>query len=139
MPSIGVFLKRDDAVAFLNTRGVKGSFGCQESCCPRGVLDMLADARRHFLVTRSAEVRRLAAVPQGMRVEHYFSTWLRFAADRATRASIVIPTLEKHRRRLDMWRATISAQVERDLVDPPSMSPSLRPEADRGMDAAGGS
>lgn len=47
--------------------------------------------------------------------------------------------LEFGARRLDMWRATISAQVERDLANPPSLSPSLQAEADHGMDATGSS
>lgn len=139
LPSIGVFLKREEAAALLNTRGMRGSFGCQERCCPRGVPDMLADARRHFVVTRAAEVHGLAAVPQSMRVEHYFAKWLRSAADRATRAAMVIPALDKDRRRLDMWRATISAQVERDMADPPTMSPPLEAASHRPMGLAGGS
>jgi len=139
LPSIGVFLKREQAAALLNTRGMRGAFGCQATCCPRGLPDMLEERRRHFVVSRAGEVGRLAAVPQGMRVEHYFSTWLRGAADRATRAAQVLPSLEKHRRRLDMWRATMAAQVERDLAEAPTISPSLRPETDRGMDATGSS
>jgi hypothetical protein len=139
LPAIGAFLKRDEAAKLLNTRGMRGTFGCQERCCPRGVPDMLAEIRRHFVVTRASEVRRLAAVPPGMRIEHYLSTWLRFSADRATRAAPVVPALEKHRRRLDMWRATISDQVERDIAEPPTLSPSLRWEDHPGMDATGSS
>ena len=139
LPSLGVFLKRDQAAELLNTRGMRGSFGCQSRCCPRGVPDMLTDPRRHFVVNRASEVNRLAAVPQGMRTEQYFATWLRFAADRATRAALVLPGLEAHRRRLDMWRATLAAQVERDLVAPPTLSPPIGIGSHRGIDAMGSS
>ena len=138
-PAIGVFLTRKQAKGFLNSRGVKGTFGCQLDCCPAGVTDMLGEARRHFLVTRSREVQQLASVPDGMRVEHFFSTWLRVAADRATRAARVLSSLEKHRSRLDMWRATLSAQVERDLESPPTTCPPLYRGMGRREDAAEGS
>ena len=74
-PAIGAFLTRKQAEAFLNSRGMKGTFGCQLNCCPAGVTDMLREARRHFLVTRSEEVQQLASVPDALRVEHFFSTW----------------------------------------------------------------
>jgi len=47
--------------------------------------------------------------------------------------------LGEDRYRLDMWRATISAQVERDLASPPTMSPALEAASYRGMDATGSS
>ena len=138
LPAIGVFLKRKEAQAFLNTRGVKGTFGCQLDCCPRGVADMISDARKHFLVTRSREVAELARVPESMRVEHFFSTWLRVAGDRAIRAARVVDRLDTHRKRLDMWRATFTTQAERDLESPVTTSPSLSRRGDRGAGRRGG-
>lgn len=119
-PAIGVFMSRKQATEFLSSRGVKGTFGCRLECCRSGITDMIREPRRHFLVTRSTEVQQLASVPESMRVEHFFSTWLRVAADRATRASQVIKSLEKQRKRLDMWRATFSAMAEKDVESPPT-------------------
>jgi len=137
LPPIGVFLPRKAATTLLNTRGIRGTFGCQLLCCRRGIEDMLADPRRHFLVSRSHEVEALARVPGALRVEHYFSNWLRHAADRATRVAQVLPQVEKHRKRLDVWRATLSEQRDRDQAAPPSVCPPLYGESDEGRDVSG--
>ena len=122
---IGALLHREPAAEFLNSRGVKASFGCQLPCCERGIVDMLAEPRRHFLVTRDAEVRDLERVPAEARVEEY-AAWLRRASDRATRAARVLPSLERHRARLDQWRATLSEIRERDAGRRPSVAVSIK-------------
>lgn len=125
LPQIGAFLKREPAAAFLNSRNIKNGFACQESCCKRGIVDMLAEPRRHFLVNRTREVENLARVPQEARVEHYFDTWLRLASDRATRAARVEDSLMRQRDRLDQWRATLSEIRDRDGQSRASISPSI--------------
>ena len=125
LSQIGAFLKRESAAEFLNNRSIRNWFTCQETCCARGTVDMLRDPRRHFIVTRSAEVSQLEAVPHEVRAEHYFSSWLRPASDRATRASRVLPSLLRHRDRLDQWRSTLSEIKERDAMERPTVSASL--------------
>jgi len=126
LPSIGAFLDRELAAEFLNHRSVKNWFACQGSCCRRGVIDMLAEPRRHFLVSRAAEVAAFERTPQEARVEQYFSSWLRPASDRAIRAARVLEALGRHRERLDQWRETFSEIRERDAAKRPTVSVPLR-------------
>ena len=125
LPAIGAFLNREPARQFFSAPGIKNWFACQRPCCRRGFLDMLADPRRHFLITRASEVRELAAVPAEVRPEHYLTTWLRPASDRVIRASRVLPELAKQRRRLDDWRETLSDVRSLDAKSRPTVSPPI--------------
>ena len=122
IPSIGAFVNREPAAQFFGAPGIKNWFACQRSCCRRGHIDMLADPRRHFLITRSGEVGELASVPAELRPEHYLSTWLRPASDRIIRAARVLPELAKQRGRLDDWRETLSDIRTLDAQSRPSVS-----------------
>ena len=138
LPSIGTFLGREPAAEFLNHRSVKHWFGCQGPCCRRGIIDMWAEPRRHFLVSRDSEVAGLQRTPQEARVEHYFSSWLRPASDRAIRAARVMPSLSRHRERLDQWRETLSEVRERDAETRPTVSAPLSGPYRVSHKAAGG-
>ena len=127
-PEIAAFLKREPAAALLSGRSTRNTFTCQSPCCTHGRVDMLHDPRRHFLIRRFEEVRNLSRVPQTIRVEHYFSNWLRLAADRASLAAQVVPSLSKRREELDRWRATLTDVREGDMERPPSISPEFFPE-----------
>ncbi|HEV8361916.1 MAG TPA: hypothetical protein VGQ52_00235 [Gemmatimonadaceae bacterium] len=113
--AIGAFMDRKRATEFLRHATIKNRFACQRSCCTdRGLADTLADPRRHFVVTRSEEVAELARVPAPLRAGQYMETWLRPASDRATQAMQIEASFEGHRKRLDEWRATLSAILEED-------------------------
>jgi hypothetical protein len=122
VPEIGAFLPRDRANHLLGHRSVKNRFACQRPCCRRGSEDMIRDPRRHFLVTRAAEVGALSQVPDDYRADHYLETWLRPASDRATMAAKVDPKLAGHRERLDQWRTSLSDLREQDRFELPSSS-----------------
>jgi len=79
----------------------------------------------------------LARVPRELRVERYFLTWLRLAADRATRVAQVLPEVAKHRKRLDSWRATLCAQRDPDAASAPSVCAPLYIDLDEGRDVSG--
>lgn len=125
LPGIGAFLNREPAAEFFKAPGIKNWFACQRSCCRAGHIDMLADPRRHFLVTRAAEVHELAAVPADLRTDYYLTSWLRPASDRAIRAARILPQLAKQRKRLDDWRETLSEIRSADAAERPSVSPSI--------------
>lgn len=125
LPGIGAFLDRESAARFFSTPGIKNWFACQGPCCRKGHLDMLTDPRRHFLMTRASEVRRLAEVPAEMRADRYLSSWLRPASDRAIRAARVLPKLAKQRKILDDWREVFSEIHAGDQQSRPSTSPPI--------------
>ncbi len=81
---LGIHLKREEATAFFGARGSKSRFGCREkACCPKGLKDMVDNPVRHSLVQRLGEVRRLSAVPEEIRAQHFLEETLRPATDAA--------------------------------------------------------
>jgi hypothetical protein len=118
VPSIGAFLDRKRAETFYKHSSIRNWMACQSDCCPQGILDMLANPRRHFVSTRVKEVGALAHVPEDLRAPQYLESWLRPATDRATMASRVDDKFLAHRARLDDWRVTVAAQIEEDKASP---------------------
>ena len=112
LASVGAMVERREAEALFAKRGIRSRHVCQGSCCPRGVRDMIADPRRHFVITRSREIAALSVVPAGARPEHYLTTWLRPASDRAVQLAEVDQNLARDRLRLDSWRVSLSAILE---------------------------
>lgn len=112
LSNIGALVKKSTAEALLDKPILRGRHSCQSACCPRGYRDMLDDPRRHFVVSRSLEVARISKVPAGARPEHYLTTWLRPASDRAVQVAKADPDLIVHRERLDNWRVTLSTMLE---------------------------
>ena len=72
--------------------------------------------RRDFLVQRAHEDPTLTVAPPTLRPGWYMENFLRPASDRAVRAAEIEPSLEKARRRLDSWRGTLGAQLEKHSV-----------------------
>jgi hypothetical protein len=95
---------------------MKPAFGCQQDgCCRRGAADMIADPRRHYLLSRGRELTSLSNMPESLRAGRYLEEFLRPATDLAARAARALPTLEPHRRRLDGWRDILGALHRRDI------------------------
>ncbi len=115
---LGLFLSRKRAEAFFDNRYMKSRFACKDRrCCRRGLDDMMADPRRHFLIRRSREVARLSRVPHSLRAERYLERVLRPATDLAVAAARADASLEGYRHRLDSWRATLGSFLE---LSPPT-------------------
>jgi len=104
------FLSRKRAGPFFERRLAQSYYACKnDSCCKRGVHDMLADPRRHYLKTRLDEIARLSALPESLRPDGYLDQFLRPATDLMVKAANAEPSLHKARSRLDSWRTTLSA------------------------------
>ncbi len=107
---IQAFLARKDARAFFSKRSMKASFGCTETaCCRFGSDDMIHNPRRHYLISRVNEVRRMSAVAEPLRSRHYMEEILRPATDKIIRAEKVAPSLSTTRSRLEKWRYNLGA------------------------------
>lgn len=113
LSDIGLLVLRKQAEALFEHRGMKAAFGCQQ-CCRRGVTDMIANPRRHFMLTRSRELGHLSNMPEPLRAGQYLEQFLRPATDLALRAARALPDLENHRRRLEARREALGALHARD-------------------------
>ena len=114
---LGTFLAPERAEAFFAARGMKSAHGCTNTgCCPRGWQDMQMRPRRHFLLQRAHEVATLTAAPPTLRAGLYMENFLRPASDRAVRAAEIERSLDLARKRLDSWRGTLGAQLEKHSV-----------------------
>lgn len=113
LSEIGLLVLRGQAEALFEHRGMKAAFGCQQ-CCRRGVTDMIANPRRHFVFRRSGELSYLSNMPEPLRAGQYLEQFLRPATDLALRAARALPELENHRRRLEARREALGALNMRD-------------------------
>ena len=113
LSEIGLLVLRGQAEALFEHRGMKASFGCRQ-CCRRGVTDMIANPRRHFVFRRSGELRYLSNMPEPLRAGQYLEQFLRPATDLALRAARALPELNNHRRRLEARREALGALHVRD-------------------------
>jgi hypothetical protein len=123
---LGVFLPIKAAREFFDVRRMKTFFACRESCCPRGVQDMLSEPRKHFVATRVREVQRISSVPGSLRRQIYMEDFLRPATDLALQGTQVYPALEKQRKRLESWRGTLGAVAREEPLKSWSQPPSDR-------------
>lgn len=113
LQEVGALVPKPVALDLLERRGIKGRHQCAAACCLRGVTDMIADPRRHFVVSRADELARLSAIPDLVRPEQYLASWLRPASDRMIQLEKAEPSLGAHRARLDRWRTALSTMLER--------------------------
>ncbi len=126
LKDLGAFLPAKVARAFFDLRGTKTFFGCRETCCPRGLQDMLGNPRRHFIITRAQEVGRVSSVPVALRRQIYMDNFLRPATDLALQATRLYPGLESQRRRLESWRGTLGAVARENPLKSWSQAPDGR-------------
>jgi hypothetical protein len=104
---------------------------------------MIADPRRHFIVTRSAEINDLALTPGDRRSLHFSKNWLGPAAEHAKQAGKVYAGLKEHGERIRALHATFSAILVEDSIVAPSRSrvleesrskrPSVQPKLTTGV------
>src|SRR5262249_13428689 len=108
-------------------RGAKAAYACRDdACCRRGLGDMLANPRRHFLITRLNEVSRLSVVPESLRSQIYMEEFLRPASDLIIKAAAVEPKLKSRRHHLDSWRAGLGAVLRNGVPSTASAAPTGR-------------
>ncbi len=124
--SLGLHLKREEAMAFFAAHGSKSRFGCRmKERCPKSWKDMLDNPVRHSLVQRSLEVQRLSNVPAQHRAQRFLEETIRPATDAAVFSESLsfdgqehlAKRLSENRKSLDRLRAGLGRFVEeRQLV-----------------------
>jgi hypothetical protein len=106
---------------------MKAAFGCHDTtCCRHGVVDMLHNPRRHFMIQRVGEVGRLSRAPESLRPQNYLEDFLRPATDLALKAARAEPTLEATRKRLEGWRQTLAAMARSGSIPSFAVAPEGR-------------
>lgn len=130
LPSLGIFLKRSEAIEFFQNSELR-RYACRDTdCCHRGVDSMLKDPRRHFTFTRMEQVGLLSSTPEKLRPDGYLQRLLHPADDHLRRVlnsgivpSLLVTRLEKRLRRLHGCRRTLT---EMSRSNPPqTFSPAL--------------
>ena len=131
--SLALFLARGQAADLLRTRHIRAWCAYTDTnCCRHGVEDMIADPRRHFVITRMDEVSLLSQPPEPMRAGQYLENILRPATDRIIRALRVQLTaetrkkLQNERRKLESWRYTLGEMAHSHPARTYSVSPARR-------------
>lgn len=102
------------AKTFFENKNLRAQYGCHNTdCCRGGVPDTLKEPRRHFMLTKLAEMSQLGAAPFQDRPTLYLERMLRPATDRLNRVTQAdIPTVvkrkvESEQRKLSGWRNTL--------------------------------
>lgn len=84
VPTLDMYLNKDEARVFFAARNAKSRFACMDSdCCPNGAKDMIGHPARHFLRQRSGEIQRISAIPEQRRAERFLEEVLRPMTDSA--------------------------------------------------------
>ena len=121
---LGAFVTRRQAEQLFSVRSMKSRLGCSDtSCCRRGVVDTIANPRRHFILQRGEELARLAQVPALMRAPVYMDEFLRPATDLAGRAVSAVGTLRATHQRLESWRYALGKLAAESQVRTYALAP----------------
>jgi hypothetical protein len=133
MQNLGVFLEPSMAQEFLENRALRGQHQCgNQECCRRGAADMVANPRRHFLITRMSELTAINSVPAPLRAGLYLDRYLRPSTDKLGRAAQAVVSseakekFERERRKQDGWRETLGEMHLREPLSSIAVPPSRR-------------
>lgn len=117
IPEVDLYLTRDRAQKFFETRPHKSAYGCKRACCRRGVADMIAEPRRHFMARRQEHLRRLGQVPPHLSADTWMDEWLRPASDSSFSLAGRDQSYKKTAKRLRGWREAFVAQRQEDQTE----------------------
>jgi hypothetical protein len=128
--ALGVSLVPKMASAFFENRNLKAQYACHDTnCCRGGVTDMLKEPRRHFLLSKLAEISQIGVVPFQDRPSVYLERLLRPATDKLSRvAQADIPNVlkikvEQEQRKMSGWRNTLGELANVPLMIPAKVPP----------------
>ncbi len=131
---IGTFVSRASARQLFESRPMVASLGCRNaSCCRSGIIDMIKDPRRHFVLRRTAEVNAVSSVPSEHRAAVFVTDRLRPAALLAVSAERILPQLKRPQRRMESTLRTLEAMRPGDPhpVSEPALGQRIRVQRPR--------
>ena len=121
LPEAMLTLPVEQARAILSRRGFR-RLACTRACCRSGRDAVLVDPRRHFVVTRAAELESMSCIPVVDRPEHFLTTSLIPARDNSAQIARFDPKIAKHRDRLDDWSLALHRTLRDDQSHQPTSS-----------------
>jgi hypothetical protein len=131
VPALDMQLKPPEARALFDLgQRTKAVFACHDTeCCPRGLVDMLANPARHFMRQRIGEIATLSGAPANLRPVRFVDRHLRATTDQVLAASrldwpdeAMSKRFEAQRKRLDRMRESLgklSQEPERSIAKVP--------------------
>lgn len=124
VPSLGMSLHPTMAKMFFDNRTLKAQYSCHDtSCCRAGASDTLKEPRRHFLLSKLAEVSQIGTIPFQDRPSAYLERILRPATDKLGRVAqadipgVVKKKVESEQRKMSGWRNTLGELSKVPLVN----------------------
>ena len=136
--ALGLSLDAKSAKAFFENRNLRGQYGCRDtSCCRGGYADTLKEPRRHFVISRLAEIDQIGVAPYQERPQLFLEKVLRPATDKLSRvAQFDIPApvkkkVQRQQHKMAGWRNTLGEMSRVPLMSPAKV-PSNRVERLRG-------
>lgn len=122
---LGMSFDRKMAKSFYENRNLKAQYGCHDSnCCRGGIADTLKEPRRHFVLSKLAEVSQIGVAPFQDRPTVYLERVLRPATDRLARvaqadiSTVVKDKVESEQRKMSGWRNTLGELSSVPLISP---------------------
>jgi hypothetical protein len=139
-PPLGLSLTRKEAEALLaSSPQAMAKFGNRNTlACPRGIVDMLHQPVRAFVIQRAEEVAGLAAVPEALRPQNFVEKTVRPLTDCSLAATRInwkpddplsgklATRLANHRKRVENHRIILGARADRSLPRTISVQPETR-------------
>lgn len=130
VPALDMLLKPEEARMLFDLGArPKALFACHDTeCCPRSLVDMLANPARHFMRQRIDEVTRISSVPADLRPTRFVDRHLRSTTDQILTASrlhwpdpTIAGRMEAQRKRLDRMRESLG-RLSQEPADERSMA-----------------
>jgi hypothetical protein len=119
IPGLDMLFKRQEAAALLEPARGRAMLGCTDTdCCPKGIVDTLANPGRHFAIQRIQEMAALSNVPETLRASKFLESFRR-KTDLTLKASTQLQAspetmkrLLAQRLRLDALRTAMADMLE---------------------------
>ena len=134
-PSLDMYMEPARAKSLLDATGrLRAHLGCSDQdCCPRGIVDMIENPSRHFLIQRMKQVSNLSQIPEQIRSREFLERYVRPTTDQVLRLASSTQLDERmqkrfmaHRKRLDALRVLLGNLVQSKSMKTHSSIPVTR-------------
>jgi hypothetical protein len=136
IPPLDLMVSAAEGQILLGTSSARAraQLGCRDTdCCARGIMDMIENPSRHFLIQRMKEVSGLSQVPETLRARRFLEQHVRPVTDRALavagidwRNEAIAKKVRAHRKRLDALRVALGDKAARSVPSSFALLPETR-------------